>query len=183
MTDALAHLGPVGIFLLMVPESACVPVPSELTLLAAGFAVHEGWMPFAVAVIAATAGNLVGSMIAYGFGRVASRRLLWAWGRTALGRCDAVFSQHGPRAVFLARLMPFARTFVSLPAGHARVAIAPFVAMTAAGCAIWAAMFVLAGTLLGTGWRAADNAVGVPLLAIGAVMAGAAVLRSRGQAR
>ena len=70
---SFADAGPLGVFLLMVPESACLPVPSEITLLAEGFAVHQGRMPLGAAVGAATAGNLAGSLIAYALGRLSSR--------------------------------------------------------------------------------------------------------------
>ena len=56
MTGVIEHFGIIGVFLLMVPESACIPVPSEVTLLFSGFAVHAGWMSFPLAVLAATAG-------------------------------------------------------------------------------------------------------------------------------
>ena len=72
MSAIVTQLGPLGVFLLMVPESACIPVPSEATLLAAGFAVRQGLMPFWSAVLAAVTGNLVGSLIAYGLGRLTS---------------------------------------------------------------------------------------------------------------
>jgi membrane protein DedA with SNARE-associated domain len=179
MSAVVTGLGPLGVFLLMVPESACIPVPSEVTLLAAGFAVHEGSMSFAVAVGAATAGNIVGSLIAYGLGRAASHRSPGAWARRGLALCDPLFSRHGARAVLVARLMPLARTFVSLPAGHARVGVARFVAMTILGCAAWAAAFVLAGMLLGADWRAVSGAIGVPLLALGVVILLAALRASR----
>ncbi|HEY5262337.1 MAG TPA: hypothetical protein VIJ33_09505, partial [Solirubrobacteraceae bacterium] len=68
MTAAIEQFGALGVFLLMVPESACIPVPSEVTLLFAGFAVHAGWMSLPAAILAATAGNLVGSLLAYGLG-------------------------------------------------------------------------------------------------------------------
>ncbi len=64
MTSLIEQFGVFGVFLLMVPESACVPVPSEITLLFAGFAVSAGWMSLPLAVLAATAGNLVGSLMA-----------------------------------------------------------------------------------------------------------------------
>jgi len=180
---ALTQLGPLGVFLLMIPESACIPVPSEAMLLAAGFAVHDGWMPFWVALAAATAGNLVGSLIAYGLGRLASARSAGAWARSGLARCDAVFARYGTRAVFFARLMPLARTFVSLPAGHARVGLAPFLAMTAAGCAIWSAAFLLIGMFVVTGWAGLPDVVGTPLLALGAAGVVVALLRARGPDR
>ena len=160
MTAAVGQLGPLGVFLLTLPESACIPVPSEATLLAAGFAVRQGWMPFWVAVAAATAGNLVGSLIAYGIGRLSASRGGSGRLQAGLGRCDAIFARHGARAVFIARLMPLARTFVSLPAGHARVEILRFIAMTAAGCAIWATAFALLGMLVGSGWATLGGPVG-----------------------
>src|SRR5262249_62139581 len=66
MTAIIEQFGILGVFALMVPESACIPVPSEETLLFSGFAVSQGWMSFWLAVLAATAGNLVGALIAYG---------------------------------------------------------------------------------------------------------------------
>jgi len=176
---SLAHAAPLAVFLLMVPESACIPVPSEVTLLAAGFAVHEGHMPFGVAVAAATAGNLTGSLIAYAVGRLTARWRLWAWAQAGLRRCDTLFERHGARAVLAARLMPLARTFVSLPAGHARVPIARFAAMTVAGCAIWASGFVLAGMLLGASWQGADHALRAPLLLLGVTGIGVGLLLKR----
>ena len=68
MTEVIRQFGVLGVFLLMVPESACVPVPSEITLLFSGFAVHQGWMSLPLAVLAATAGNLAGSLVAYSIG-------------------------------------------------------------------------------------------------------------------
>jgi membrane protein DedA with SNARE-associated domain len=163
MTALIARLGPLGVFLLMVPESACIPVPSELTLMCAGFGVREGWMPFWAAVAAASAGNLVGSLIAYGAGR----------GRLgeALGASEGLFARHGSHAVFLARLMPLARSFVSLPAGYARVPLGPFVAMTVAGCALWAAGFVVLGIVAGEGWASLGGTIGDVTLAATATCA------------
>jgi membrane protein DedA with SNARE-associated domain len=176
---SIADAGPLGVFLLMVPESACVPVPSEVTLLAAGFAVHEGHMPLVFAVAAATAGNLVGSLLAYALGRLTSRWRLWPWAQAGLRRCDALLARHGARAVFTARLMPLARTFVSLPAGHARIPIARFIALTTLGCAIWATGFVAAGMLLGASWQHAGNALRIPLVLFGAATVVVILLRKR----
>lgn len=176
---SLAHAAPLTVFLLMVPESACIPVPSEVTLLAAGFAVHQGSMSFGAAVAAATAGNLTGSLFAYAVGRLTARWRLWGWAQAGLRRCDILFARRGTRAVFVARLMPLARTFVSLPAGHARIPVGSFATMTALGCAIWAAGFVLAGMLLGAGWQGADHALRIPLLLLGAGVAALILLKGR----
>lgn len=176
---SLADAGPLGVFLLMVPESACLPVPSEITLLAAGFAVHQGRMPLVAAIAAATAGNLAGSLIAYALGRLTSRWRLWAWARAGLARCDLLLARRGAHAVFTARLMPLARTFVSLPAGHARIPVGRFIMLTTFGCAIWASGFVLAGMLLGTGWQDATHVLRIPLLLVGAAAAGGLLLKTR----
>lgn len=153
-------------FLLMVPESACIPVPSELTLLFSGYAVHQGWMSFPLAVSAATAGNLAGSLLAYGLGAShALDRLGLA--RRVLGRWEGLLERHGTRAVFVARLLPLARTFVSVPAGALRVRLGPFIALTTAGCAIWAIAFVLAGMLASSAWATVDSVAGRILLVLG----------------
>src|SRR5919108_6186034 len=141
MTAVIERFGAIGVFLLMVPESACIPVPSEVTLFFSGFAVHEGWMSFPLAVLAATAGNLVGSLLAYGVGasRIAARL---PGANKVLNRWENLLDKHGLRAVFIARLLPLARTFVSLPAGARHVRLIPFIVLTAAGCALWAAGLV-----------------------------------------
>lgn len=175
---SLTHVAPLSVFLLMIPESACIPVPSEVTLLAAGFAVHQGRMSFAAALAAATAGNLAGSLIAYVIGRLSPRWRLWRWARAGLGRCDILFAHHGARAVLLARLMPLARSFVSLPAGHARIQVVSFTVMTTLGCAIWACGFLLAGTLLGASWQAASTSLRIPLVLLGGTAVGATVWRA-----
>ncbi len=84
MTGVIERFGVIGVFLLMVPESACIPIPSELTLLFSGFAVHQGWMSLPAAVLAATAGNLVGSLLAYALG--ASQRARPGCGRARPAR-------------------------------------------------------------------------------------------------
>jgi membrane protein DedA with SNARE-associated domain len=166
VTGAIARYGVIGIFVLMVPESACIPVPSEVTLLFSGFGVREGWISFPLAVLAATAGNVVGSLLAYSLG--ASRMLdrLPAAG-AVLVRWEGLLDRHGLRAVFVARLLPLARTFVSLPAGARRVPLIPFVALTTVGCALWAATFVLVGMVAGAGWAALSSSLGRVLVLVG----------------
>jgi membrane protein DedA with SNARE-associated domain len=166
MTAVIERFGALGVFLLMVPESACIPIPSELTLLFSGFAVHQGWMSLPLAVGAATAGNLVGSLLAYGLGASRAIERLPLAGRVLL-RWKGLLERHGTRAVFIARLLPLARTFVSLPAGALGVRLGPFIVLTAAGCALWAIGFVLAGMLASGAWAAVDSIGGRVLLALG----------------
>jgi membrane protein DedA with SNARE-associated domain len=169
MTELIRQLGAFGVFLLMVPESACIPVPSELTLLFAGFAVHQGWISFPAAVLAATLGNLVGSMVAYAVGASGVvERVPGA--RAVVAHWDGLLEHHGNRAVFTARLLPLARTFVSLPAGVRRLPVGQFIALTAAGCAIWACGFVLIGFAAGNAWTAVDSVAGKALLVVGIVV-------------
>ena len=178
MTGLISRFGVLGVFLLMVPESACIPVPSEVTLLFSGFAVHQGWMSFPLAVVAATAGNLVGSLLAYGVGAThVLQRLPVA--REVLQRWDGLLERHGTRAVFIARLLPLARTFVSLPAGARHIRLAPFIALTTIGCAIWALAFVVAGMLAASAWATVGSVAGRALLAIGVVTLAASLMRKR----
>jgi membrane protein DedA with SNARE-associated domain len=178
MTGVIERFGVLGVFLLMVPESACVPLPSEVTLLFSGFAVHQGWMSFPLAVFAATAGNLVGSLLAYGLGAThLLERLPVA--RTIVGRWDGLLEHHGTRAVLIARLLPLARTFVSLPAGARHIPLIPFIALTTIGCALWALGLTLTGMIAASAWATVDSILGRVLLAIGILTLAASVLRAR----
>jgi membrane protein DedA with SNARE-associated domain len=176
MTALIQSFGPLGVFLLMVPESACIPVPSEVTLIFSGFAVSQHWMSLALAVLAATAGNLVGSLIAYALGasgivaRVPGRRLVF-------GPAERLLDRRGVSAVFVARLLPLARTFVSLPAGARLLPIVPFILLTTVGCALWAVLFVVLGMVSGSAWSAVSSVVGKVLLGAGLVIVACVVLR------
>jgi membrane protein DedA with SNARE-associated domain len=159
----------------MVPESACIPIPSEVTLLFSGFAVHHGWMNLPLAVLAATAGNLVGSLLAYAVGATHLLQRLPLAGEV-LRRWDSLLERHGTRAIFIARLLPLARTFVSLPAGARHIRMIPFIAHTTLGCALWALAFVLTGMLVANAWTTIDSIAGRGLLAIGLATLAASVL-------
>ena len=178
MTGVIEHFGVLGVFLLMVPESACVPLPSEATLLFSGFAVHQGWMSFPLAVLAATAGNLVGSLLAYGLGATHLLKRLPVAG-AVLDRWEGLLERHGTRAIFIARLLPLTRTFVSLPAGERRVPLVSFIVLTTIGCALWALGFVLAGMLAASAWTTVDSIAGRALLAIGVLTLAGSVIRRR----
>ena len=178
MTGVIERFGVLGVFLLMVPESACIPIPSEVTLLFSGFAVHQGWMSLPLAVLAATAGNLVGSLLAYALG---ATRLLdrIPVARTVLSRWDGLLQRYGTRAVLIARLLPLARTFVSLPAGARRIPLIPFITLTAAGCALWALGFVSAGMLAAGAWATVNSVAGRVLLAVGVLVLTGSLVRRR----
>jgi membrane protein DedA with SNARE-associated domain len=99
--------------------------------------------------------------------------------RTVVGRWEGLLARHGTRAVFIARLLPLARTFVSLPAGARHIRLLPFVALTTAGCALWAAAFVLAGVLAASAWTAVSSIAGRVALGVGLVVLAVSVLRAR----
>src|SRR5579884_2660561 len=127
-------------------------------------------MSFPAAVASATAGNLVGSLLAYALG--AARVLECIPGaRGVLRRSELLLQRHGTRAVLIARLLPLARTFVSLPAGARRIPLPGFVAMTLAGCALWAAAFTATGMLAGTAWGTVSSTIGrIGLVAAGIML-------------
>lgn len=156
-THVVGTIGLPGIFALMVAESACVPIPSEVTMLFAGFYVATGhWSLWAI-TLAGVLGNLLGSWIAYAvgyFGRaelleprlhVSTRHVAWA---------DRWFARYGAPAVFFARLLPGVRTFISLPAGAARMPFWRFSALTLAGCVPWVLALGLIGQHVGHDWPA-----------------------------
>jgi membrane protein DedA with SNARE-associated domain len=158
------------VFLLMVPESAGILIPSEATLVGAGVAVHQGLLPLWVAVLAATAGNLCGGLAAYWAGHAGLLRAPVVRHSRVVARCETLFERHGDRAVFVGRLLPLARTFISFPAGHTHVPLGRFASLTAVGSAIWAVPFVGLGALLGAGAERISSQLALPLAAAGIVV-------------
>jgi membrane protein DedA with SNARE-associated domain len=183
LTGLIERYGALAVFALMVPESACIPIPSEATLLFAGFAVDRGWISFAAALTAATAGNVVGSLLAYGVGASGLPTRVPFVG-AIVTRWATSLERRGDRAILIARLLPLARTFVSLPAGARRVPLTRFVALTATGCAIWAGGFVLAGMLAASAWGAVSAILGrVMLVAMALGLIGTLVAAKRSTIR
>jgi membrane protein DedA with SNARE-associated domain len=135
-------------------------------------------MSLPLAVLAATAGNLAGSLLAYALGATRLLHPLPVAG-AVLRRWDSLLERHGTRAVFIARLLPLARTFVSLPAGARHIRIIPFIALTTLGCALWALAFVLTGMLAASAWTTVGSIAGRALLAIGLATLAASVLDTR----
>jgi membrane protein DedA with SNARE-associated domain len=153
-TSVVNDLGLVGIFVLMLVESACIPIPSEATMLFAGFGVSQGRFSLVAITVAGVLGNLIGSWIAYAAGFYG--RQGWIEGsRHArhLEHADRFFARHGSRAVLIARIVPLIRTFISLPAGAARMPIGRFTVLTAAGCIPWVLLFAVIGDQAGRNWH------------------------------
>jgi membrane protein DedA with SNARE-associated domain len=156
-TDVIDSAGLPGVFGLMLLESACIPIPSEATMLFAGFNVSEGNMTLFGIVAAGVLGNLVGSWIAYAagyYGRIElleKNRLIHV-GPRQLERADSWFQRYGDATVFFTRMLPIVRTFISLPAGVARMPFWRFTVFTVAGCIPWVLMLGLIGREVGDRW-------------------------------
>ena len=156
-TDFIDSVGVIGVFVLMVLESACIPVPSEATMLFAGFNVSTGDMSLFGAVFAGVAGNLVGSWIAYAVGyygrlELLEKNRLIHINRRHLDWADSWFQRHGDATVFFARVLPIVRTFISLPAGVARMPFWRFTVLTLLGCIPWVLALTLIGKSVGANW-------------------------------
>jgi membrane protein DedA with SNARE-associated domain len=157
--DVIDKLGLLGVFVLMVAESACLPIPSEATMLFAGFNVSEGEYSLFALTVVGVAGNLVGSWIAYGVGYFGRVDLIEKHGRKVLIKphhlrwADNWFARYGDATVFFARLLPIVRTFISLPAGVARMPFWRFTLLTVAGCTPWVFMLAFIGKEAGDNWE------------------------------
>jgi membrane protein DedA with SNARE-associated domain len=156
-TNLIDAAGLAGVFVLMVLESACVPIPSEATMLFAGFNVSEGNLTLFGVVAAGVLGNLVGSLIAYAVGyygrlELLDQNRLIHINRRHLEAADRWFERHGPATVFFTRMLPIIRTFISLPAGVARMPVVKFTAYTLAGCIPWVLMLAIIGREVGDRW-------------------------------
>lgn len=157
-TEFIGSAGEAAVFLLMVLESACIPIPSEAIMLFAGFSVSKGELTLVGIVTAGVLGNLVGSWIAYAVGyygridlleknkliHISPKHLKWA---------DDWFARYGAATVFFSRMLPIIRTFISLPAGVAKMPFWRFSAYTLAGSIPWVLMLAIVGEKVGDNWE------------------------------
>jgi membrane protein DedA with SNARE-associated domain len=187
--DVIDKMGLPGVFVLMLLESACIPIPSEATMLFAGFNVSDGEFSLFAAVAVGVAGNVVGSWIAYAVGYFGRIDLLEKHGRklhikpSHLEWADRWFQRYGDATVFFSRLLPVIRTFISLPAGVAKMPFWRFTAFTVAGCIPWVLMLTLIGRAAGDNWEKWKNNLHyVDYVVIGAIVLGIIwlIVRRRG---
>jgi membrane protein DedA with SNARE-associated domain len=150
----IADHGLQAVFVLMVLESACIPVPSEVTMIYAGYLVSQGSMNFVAAVVVGTVANLIGSWIAWGAGAygVDAVLLRTEHNRRHVAQAHRWFERYGTPAVFFGRLLPVVRTFISLPAGVARMPLGRFSVLTVLGTLPWCIMLVAVGDAAGSNW-------------------------------
>jgi membrane protein DedA with SNARE-associated domain len=172
MEGWVAEYGYAAIFLLMLLESACIPFPSEVTMLVGGFYVNEGTLDFFWVVTAGVMGNLVGSWIAYWVGLRTGRALLDRYGKYVLIRSHDIdkaevwWSRHGEAATFFSRLLPVIRTFISLPAGIAKMPFGKFTLYTFLGVIPWTLALTWIGVVVGENWEKVLEYFDLPTLII-----------------
>ena len=158
-TGVVNDAGVAGIFVLMLLESACIPIPAEATMLFAGFAVSQGQMGLAAAIAVGVAGNVVGAWIAYYVGLFGGRPFIDRYGKYVLLRHEHIelterwFAKYGALAVFFCRVIPGVRGLVSLPAGVARMPMWKFTVSTALGCIPFVAFLAWLGVKVGANWQ------------------------------
>jgi membrane protein DedA with SNARE-associated domain len=157
--DVVDAMGLPGVFVLMLAESACIPVPSEATMLFAGFNVSRGEYSLFAATATGVLANLVGSWLAYAVGYYGRVDLLEKHGHklhikpSHLRWADNWFARYGDATVFFTRMLPIIRTFISLPAGVARMPFWRFSVLTTLGCVPWVLMLTVIGREAGDRWE------------------------------
>jgi len=207
LVNEIAHFvreaGLPGIFVLMAISAACIPIPSEVVMLFAGFAVAEPaksasshHLTMLGIVLAGVLGSMVGSYIAYGVGRGGRLELMERHGTkfkwipthpSQIERADRWFARYGNWAVLFGRLVPFVRAFVSLPAGMAKMPLLRFGVLSLIGTIPWVLALALTGDAVGSEWtkiRSGFEYVDyVIVIAIVATIVWALVRRRRGPRR
>lgn len=152
-------IGYGGIFVLMLVESAGIPMPSEVIMPFSGFLVADGKMNFWAVTLLGTVGNLAGSLIAYWIGYRGGRPLIEKYGKYILiskhdlDLADRWFTNYGNATTFFGRVLPIVRTYISFPAGIARMNIWHFSFYTFIGALPWCAALTYAGIKMGDNWE------------------------------
>jgi membrane protein DedA with SNARE-associated domain len=158
VTATIGDYGLFAVFGLMLLESMGIPIPSEAISPFAGYLVSLEQISFLGAVAAGILGNLIGSWIAYFIGLWGGRELWLRYGRFVgmrghhLAVAEKWFDRYGEFTVFISRCLPVVRTFISFPAGTARMNFAKFTFYTFAGCVPWVFALTYFGYYLGENW-------------------------------
>lgn len=158
VVGTIDFLGYFGIFFLMLVESCGILMPSEVIMPFSGFLVSSGRLDFWLVVVVGTLGNLVGSWLAYYIGLKGGRPLLEKYGKYVLIRkhdldiADRWFAKYGELIVFFGRLLPVVRTYISFPAGVARMNFWKFSIYTTLGALPWSVLFAWLGVKMGDHW-------------------------------
>ncbi|WP_035424238.1 DedA family protein [Bacillus sp. UNC438CL73TsuS30] len=156
-------IGYWGILLGMILESACIPIPSEVIMPFGGFLVSTGQLNMVGVILIGTLGNIIGSLIAYAVGYWGGKRFIERFGKYVflskkhLESAEKWFDNRGEITVFVSRILPAIRTFISLPAGIARMTLGKFLIYTTIGSVIWSGFLTYVGYMLGKNWGNIQN--------------------------
>ena len=176
MESWVSDYGYAAIFLLMLAESACIPFPSEVTMLVGGWYSATGDLNFFWVGTMGVLGNVAGSWIAYGVGRTMGREVLDRYGKYVLIRSHDIdkaeiwWARHGEAATFFSRLLPVIRTFISLPAGIAKMPFGKFTLYTFLGCIPWTFALTWLGVIVKDNWERVLGYFDIPTLIIGGLV-------------
>lgn len=166
LTSLISAYGVWAVFVLMTAESALIPIPSEITMTFAGFLAGRGVLNFWLVVFVGTFANLVGSLLAYWLGYAKGedwvRFAIKKWGKWLLIReqeydkAEEWFIRYGQAVTFTSRLLPIVRTFISLPAGIAKMNLIYFSILTFIGSFLWSGFLAWIGLKLGENWLSVE---------------------------
>lgn len=151
--------GYYAMFVAMVLENANIPIPSEIVLGFAGYLVAKGLFDFTTAIIVGTMAGIIGSILSYWLGQYGGRPLLLKYGKYILFNekkfhlAEKLFENYGGLAVFIGRLLPGVRTFISFPAGVAKYPMSKFILWTVVGTIPWTILLIWLGKVLGDHWQ------------------------------
>ena len=177
IVEMISAAGYLGVVVLMAIESACIPLPSEVIMPFAGYLVTIGQFSLVGAATMGALGCNVGSTVAYYVAATGGRKAFEHWGAYILirpheiERAEQFFARYGSVTVFVGRLLPVVRTFISLPAGYARMRPARFGVYTAAGCVPWIGGLAWAGYAAGANWPRVQHLVNTPAYIIAGLIA------------
>jgi membrane protein DedA with SNARE-associated domain len=182
----ISQYGYLAVFVLMLAESACVPIPSEVIMMFGGALAAgavTGAHPVLIGIVlAGVLGNVGGSYLAWAVGKYAGQAAIGRWGRRIgirepeIDRAVDWFERHGPVAVLVGRVVPVVRTFISLPAGFSDMPAGRFGLYTALGCIPWTAALGIAGYALGANWQSVADDFHGPTYAIAGLLVAAVVI-------
>jgi membrane protein DedA with SNARE-associated domain len=179
-TEFISSAGYPAVFVLMTLESACIPIPSEAIMLFAGFAASKGELTLAGIVAAGVMGNLVGSLIGYAIGYygradLLEKNRLFHVNPEWMRKTEGYFERHGDATVFFSRMLPLVRTFVSVPAGVARMPLGRFSVLSTLGSIPWVLALALLGQGVGKNWESWRHNLGyVDYVVAAAIVVGVA---------
>lgn len=161
--NIISDSGYFGISFLMTLESACIPIPSEIIMPFAGYLVAVKKLSLIWVIIWGAIGNLTGSIIAYWVGVSGGRSFILRYGKyillkqEELDKAQRFFDKYGSFSIFFSRLLPIIRTFISLPAGIAKMAFWRFSLYTIIGSLFWSTLLTCIGLFLGENWKSVET--------------------------